>query len=54
MMGKKNGAATHIKNDIQSIVLSTHCHIQSLNLAFIDWIRNTAVVSKNKNQEMEA
>ena len=32
-MRKKKGVATQIKNDIQPLAISTHCHAQSLNLA---------------------
>ena len=46
MMGKKK-VATQIKNGIQSLALSTHCHPHSLNLACGDWIRKATFVSKS-------
>ena len=49
MTGKKKGVATQIKNDAQTLALSTHCHTHLLNLACRDWIRNAAVVSKSLN-----
>ena len=47
MMGKKNGVAKQIKDDVQPLALSTHCYGHSLNLACGDWMRNSSVVSKS-------
>ena len=47
MMGKKTGASKQIKDDVQSLALSTHCYAHSLNLACGDWMKNSSVVSKS-------
>ena len=39
--------ATQIKSNIQVLVLSTHYHANSLNLACSNRVRNTALVSKS-------
>ena len=46
-MGKKQGVATQIKKDVQPFALSTHCYVQSLDLACGDWIRNSTALSRS-------
>lgn len=53
MMGKKNGVAKKIKDDLQPLALSTHCYAHSLNLACGDWIRNCGLVSKSLDTSYE-
>ena len=46
IMRKKKKVATQIKKHFQSLALSTHCDVHSLNLACGEWIRNSTVLSK--------
>ena len=53
MIGKKKGAATLIKRDVQVLALTTHCYAHSLNLACRDWIKNSTVVSNSLDTSYE-
>ena len=47
MMEKKKGVTTLVKQDVQTLALSTHCYAHCLNLACGDWIKNSTVVSNS-------
>ena len=53
ILGKKKEVATQIKNGIQPLAISTHCHAHSLNWACGSWISNTAFVSKSLDTSYE-